>query len=230
MKKIITLIAICFVLFVGFLPTSKVCAANLSESIVLRLTEEHTDNKIDIDVNLITNTGITGMTLELSYDKDVFSFDGFEEGVKLGDMDLVSSGEKVDSQRGEAFNWMSQNVENVFTTGKILRLHFTLKDGVTAGKYEIGFKNGKEGDVTYVLNNNPVSKTAITSKAVVNVGENGISEIEIKNDEQDNNASDGALPWIIGGAVLALGGGTAVTVILIKRAKKNRRSKNWVKL
>ncbi len=226
MKKIVVFVITCLILIVGIAPVSVAFAANLSDSIVLHLTATHTDNQVVINVNMITNTGISGMTLELTYDRNVFEFDGYAQGQAL-DMDLISTDLSEDPTLPIRFNWLKQNsdIGNDFSTGNILRLYFTLKSDCQGGSYEIGLKNV---ETVYIKNNNPTLKSAIIDKAVINIAENKITEIEIKEAETTGGAN---LGLIIGAAVFAVAAvSAAVAVLVVKIRKGNRRRKSWLKL
>ena len=67
MKKIIGIFILILLLFSITTPVNIVFASELSDSIIMRLTETHSNSDIEITVKLVTNTGVSGMTLELVY-------------------------------------------------------------------------------------------------------------------------------------------------------------------
>ena len=227
MKRLLVFLIAVFLSFAVVFPQSAAYAANLSDSVVLQMTGTYSDDEIVINVNLITNTGVSAMTLELEYDRNVFDFIRYEKGQALDSLDLMSTNLSEDPTLPVKFNWFNQtsDVGNDFSTGNLLRLHFTLKADAPAGKYEIGFKSDPQGEAVYVSNGNAYSKTAIVANAVINVSENKVTEIETKTAETPVN-------WLlIGGiafAALALGG--IITVLILKLRKAHGRNKNWLKL
>ena len=230
MRRVVRLLVAIMLLFSFYTSANNVFATSLSDSIILQLTETHTENQIDIDVKLVTNTGISAMTLELVYNKDVFEYNGYEKssgtGAALENLDLISTDLSNNETLPVKFNWLNQNVENDFSTGNILKLHFKLKSNTRSGNYKIGFKY-ESGDIVYIENNNPNSKSAIISKAVVSVAENKITKTEIVETEaKDVNA------LLIVGIVLAGSAAVAATIFVsIKKIKKQKRkNKNWVKI
>ena len=230
MRRVVRLLVAIMLLFSFYTSANNVFATSLSDSIILQLTETHTENQIDIDVKLVTNTGISAMTLELVYNKDVFEYNGYEKssgtGAALENLDLIVTDLSNDATLPVKFNWLNQNVYNDFTTGNILKLHFKLKSNIPSGNYKIGFKYD-DGDIVYIQNNNPNSKSAIISKAVVSVAENKITKTEIVETEaKDINA------LLIVGIVLAGSAAVAATIFVsIKKIKKQKRkNKNWVKI
>lgn len=227
MKKIIGIFVAVFLLISASVPASIVFAASLSDSIILQLTETHTDSQIDINVKLVTNTGISAMTLELVYNKNIFEYNGYEKGTALNDLDLMSTNLSTNPSLPVKFNWFNQNPENDFSTGNLLKLHFALKSDIPNQEYEIGFKYN-DGDITYIDKNNPNSKSAIISKAVINITENKITETEIVETPTENN-NTAKLLLIIGSVVLTISVVAAI-VLIIKIKKKKRGRKNWLKI
>ena len=228
MKKLLVL-AVLVALFLLIAPVAKVNAASLSDNVVIRLAGNHSESRIEINVNMLTNTGVSAMTLELVYDKTVFEFEYYERGSALEELDLISTDLSADPSLPVKFNWMSQNVENDFSTGTMLRLYFKLKEGVPAGRYEIGFKSNDKGDVVYIENDTPNSKSAIIAKAVVNIAENKITEIEIESDQSQETPNLALLITSISLAVVAIG--ALVTILIVRKKRDERRRKeNWLKI
>lgn len=228
MKKTVVFLVLLSLLLSAVSLASAVSAADLSDNIVLQLTETHTENEIIIDANLVTNTGISAMTLELVYDNSVFEFQGYEQGPALAQLDLMSTKLSGDPTLPVKFNWFNQNpdVENDFSTGNLLRLRFALKSGGQSGKYEIGFKYDPESDIVY---NHVSTKSAAIGKAVVNVETNQIRNIEIEDAEPSGGSVN--VPLIVGIAVAAVAVvGTVITILVIKTRKEKRKKENWLRL
>ena len=228
MKKIISIFIAVLLLFCITNPSGIVFAAKLSDNIIIQLTETHTESQIDINVKLVTNSGISAMTLELAYNKNVFEYVGYEKGNALSNLDLMSTDLSNDQTLPVKFNWFNQNlgnVENDSSTGNILQLHFTLKQDCSSGSYEIGFKYN-EGDIVYIENGNANTKSAIISKAVVNIAKNKIIETEIVEDTPNKTS-----PVLIVGIVLGSIAIVALTFLLVIRIKKEKlRKKNWLEI
>lgn len=213
----------------GITPTNAVFAADLSDSIVLHLTENHADNQIVINANLVTNSGVSAMTLELVYDSSVFEFTNYERGQALDKLDLISTNLEEDPTLPVKFNWFNQNldVENDFSTGTLLKLYFTLKPDCQSGEHKIGFKYS-QGDIVYVKNGHPSAKSAIIDKVNVNVADNTITEAVI---EVPDTSAGKVSPFLIAGiAVFSLALVTATVVLVVRIRKGKRRKKNWLKL
>ncbi len=228
MKKTVVFLVSVFLLLSVLSSASTVFATDLSDNIVLQLTETHTDNEIVINVNLVTNTGISAMTLELVFDNTAFEFQGYQQGTALGKLDLISTDLSGDPTLPVKFNWFNQNpeVDNDFSTGHLLQLHFALKPDSRSGEYEIGFKYDPESDIVY---NNVNTKSAAIGKAVVNIETNQIREIEIQNAK---TTSGRATVFLIVGISVAVAAalGAVITVLVIRTRKKKGKKENWLKL
>ena len=224
MKKIVSF-AIVFLLLISIhIPATTVFAAKLSDNLIMRLTETHTESQIDINVKLVTNTGVSGMTLELVYDKNVFVYDGYQKGAALESLDLMSTDLSENPTLPVKFNWFSQNASNDFSTGNILKLHFHLKPNAPAGEYEIGFRYNN-GDIIYIDNSPANSKSAVISKAVVNIAENKISDTAIVEEAKHTNV------FLILGIVAISISVVVGTIVLVKKIKKEKaRKKNWLEV
>ena len=226
MKRIIGIFILILLLFSIATPVNIVFASELSDSIIMRLTETHSNSDIEITVKLVTNTGVSGMTLELVYNKNVFEYAGYEKGSALENLDLISTNASADSTLPIKFNWYNQNLYNDFSTGNILKLHFTLKPNALSGEYEIGFKYD-DGDIMYIENSNISSKSAIISKAIVNVSENKIAETQIV---EGSNESQTNILLILGIVTFSISVVAVTTLFVIKIKKEKARKKNWLKI
>ena len=224
-KNIVLLFAILF-FCAFFIPIGDVSASSLADNIILQLTETHTDSQININVRLVANSGLSAMTLELVYNDQVFEYNGYEKGEALDALDLISTDLVSNPDAPVKFNWFSQEVQNDFSTGRILQLRFDLKENSSAGEYEIGFKYNN-GDIVYILNGNPTSKSAVISKAVVSVDGNKITKTEIVEQAEKNNNVVLVLGIVFISVALI---GTVATVLIIKIRKGKRKDKNWVKI
>jgi|GEM_PF-4621737 len=217
------------VLFV-FAAPCKTADAVSSGSLVMVLVESHDSDKIEIQVRMIQNTGVSAMTLELVYDKNVFDFIDYEKGPALSDLDLISTDLGEDKTLPIKFNWLykGNDFKNDESVGTILILNFKLKDNVESGKYAISFNHG-DGDIAYVDNGNVEAKSAIISQALVTVSDNAISGAEIVDAPQypDDGKDGGNALLIVGIIACAVAVAALATVLIIKFIKKKRGKGNW---
>lgn len=227
MKRIAVFVITCLILIVGIAPASVAFASDLSDSVVLHLTATHTDNQVVIDVNMITNTGISSIGLELVYDRDVFEFDDYERGQALDNFLLTPSEDFTKPIRFLWDNLDNQSVANDFSTGNLLRLYFRLKPDCKSGDYNIVLK---PHNISYYDNNNHSSlKSAIIDKAVINIAENKITAIEIEDADVSGGNTNVAL--LVGAVVFGVTAlSAAVAVLTVKIIKKRRGKGNWSKI
>ena len=228
MKKVVVILVLLLLLFSVHIPTHTIYAASLSDNIIIQLTETHTNDQIDINVKLVTNTGISAMTLELEYNKNVFEYYGYERGAALSELDLMSTDLSSDASLPVRFNWFNQNLnstQNDFSTGNMLQLHFTLKPNSPTGEYKIGFRYNR-GDIVYIDKNNPNPKSAIISKVAINIEKDKIIDTEIiETQPNDNNVF-----LIVGITVFAVSACVATALVVIKRIKVKKGKENWLEI
>ena len=232
MKKFVGLIFVTLLMFSFLTPANIVNASNLSDSIVLQLTETHTDSQIDINVKLVTNTGISDMLLELDYNKNIFEFVSYDRGTALNnnfDLDVTP----LTSERTLPIRlyWLNQNVYNDFSTGNLLKLHFNLRSDITSGDYEIGF-NYNNSKINYINNGIHNLKSAIVSKAVVKISDSKITETEITQAQPINQKKNSVdIILILGSVLFAVSVVTTVTIIIVVRIKKKKRKREkWLEI
>ena len=227
-KRLSFLFLIVLAILCCFPTPIKTVRADSSDSLVILLLENHSENEIDIDVKMVTNTGVSGMTLELQFNRKVFEYVGYERGEALAELDLMATNLSVDNTLPVKFNWFRNggDFKNDVSTGIILKLRFRLRDGAKSGKYDIAFKYGT-GDISYVENENVASKSAIISKAVVTISNNNISGAEIVEDVNQSGISGLLIASIV---VASLAIVAFAVLISIKIIRKKRGDNNWSKI
>lgn len=227
MKKLLWLLIVLLVMVPTTLSKNEVYAASLSDSVIIQLTESHTDKQIDIKAKLISNSGISGMTLELMYDREIFDYVGYDAGQALSELDLMTTDLSSNASLPVRFNWFSQNIINDTSTGNFLTVHLKLRDNAKSGKYEVKFRYGN-GDISYIAEDGvPHSKKAIISKASIKINENGISNATIV--EENPIIDTSTLILIIGISAISLSA-TVATIVIIKLKKSNKRKKDWLEI
>ena len=77
MKKIFGLLIALAIMFSFAYPIKTVYAESISDNLIIQLSETHTETELDIRVNLVSNTGVSAITLELDYNKNIFTFNVF---------------------------------------------------------------------------------------------------------------------------------------------------------
>ncbi len=212
--------------FCAIAPISAASAEISADSLIMTLAESHDEDEINVDLKMVTNTGVYAMALELVYDKNVFEYLGYERGEALEKLDLMQTDLSKDKTLPVKFSWLvtGRQMENDDSVGVILKLKFALKQGAKRGKYSIGFKYN-DGNIAYIANGNVVKKSAIIgSKVSVSVAGHEISDTEIV---ENTNQEDGN-GWLIAGIAVASAAVIAiVTILIIRTIKKKRGTGNW---
>ena len=228
MKRIFPYVLTAFLLISSCFtsPTKKAFATSISDNSVIILSGKvNEQNKVVIEANLKVNTGISGMTLELSYNKTAMVLTNVVLGSALSSLNPVTT--NTSTSQGYAiypfvFNYSGQ--ENDFTTGKLFILTFDLYQTVENGNYVVSLKYKKNRDVNYYDDKNDVkTKNLYIDNAEIQIRDNSVAQISsISGDEQTTN-------WIIiigiilsSTAVVAIG-----TLVALKLIKKRR---NWKRL
>lgn len=214
------------------MPSSKtINAASLKDSTIITYNQEISSNTAIITANLKQNTGICGMKLEISYDKDNLTLDDIEFGTALRSLNPIKTGDATTSDK-IILNWESdfETIQNDTSTGILLVMKFTLKDGIADGTYKVGFKYDKSHDIVYLDTDKQIKyKSLISDAANIIIETKDITDIEII--EKDINDDDGrlataALAGIIAGGVFVVGSVTFLIILLVKRRKKEDKNKN----
>ena len=232
MKKIffcaifaLMLISSCFTL-----PSQKVYAANISDNSVVILTGSvNEQNKLVVEANLTVNTGISGMTLELSYNSAAMVLSNVVLGSALASLEPITTNTQTDegfSITPFVFNYFGQ--ENDFSTGNLFTLTFDLLEDVEDGNYSVALKYTKNKDVNYYENNIDVkTKNLFIDNIEVQIKENSVLKVvQIVDENKSNNEQSNLTLIIVLCVTLPVVAGCGVFVA-IKLSKKQR---NWKKL
>jgi len=227
MKKIFACLSLAILLiFCGFTsPTKKAFAANISDNSVIILSGSvNEQNKLVIQANLQVNTGIAGMTLELSYNKFAMVLSNVVLGQALASLEPITT--NTQTEQGYSitpfkFNYLSTNKQNDFSTGELFTLTFDLFDSIRDGSYRVSLKYEKNKDVNYYENGNVKTKNLYIDNAEIQIKNNSVTDIKsVGEDEQNNNfliiALCIAIPAVIASGIL-------VAIRLFKRKRNWKR-------
>lgn len=121
--------------------------------------------EITVDMNLVENTGIASMLVEINYDKTALEFVSAENGnvFDIGSFD----GPDRDSDY-KVLTWQNGTLtRNITETGKLAVLKFRIKDEAAVGNYEIAFKCNSEKYEALDAEMNAVNVIADTSKVTI---------------------------------------------------------------
>ena len=226
MKKILVYLLLIFVLISCCFasPSQKAFAASMSDNAVIILSGNvNQENKLVIQANLTVNTGISGMTLELSYDKNAMVLSNVEIGSALSSLEPITT--NTQTSEGFAitpfkFNYLGQ--ENDFSTGNLFTLTFDLQENVKDGNYVVSLKYEKNSDVSYYDIDGIKTKNLYIDKAEVQIKNNSVEQVVSIAD--DSQKSKTLIVVLIVAIPLAVG---SIVFVAIKFLKRQR---NWEKL
>lgn len=129
--------------------------------------ESHED--VVVIANIVRNTGFNGLVLTLQYDKDVFTFEGFDRLNVLSLMQFDTT--NIDNLSIDNFKFYYESATNNYETGNFLKLYFKVKPNVPDDTYNISFTYDYHTDATYIVNNEIKYTKIEFHKAEVPVGE-----------------------------------------------------------
>lgn len=224
MKKItniiISILCLCFI----FTPVSiTVFAASLSDNAVITLSGEITEQEVVVRANLRQNTGINGMTVEISYDTSAMTLKNVERGSALSLLDYMTT--NVETEQGYAItpfviNWSGDENDN--STGVLVTMHFTVNETANDGEYEVTLITDKES-ITYI-DGGVKTKSALIDGVRITIKGSSAETIVPDTTPNTNNTSTIILIVSLSVAAVAI---VTFTVLLTKRLKGK---KAWTKI
>lgn len=228
MKKILLYVFITFMLiFSCFAPPFKQAfASSVSDNSVIILSGNKVEgNKLVIEANLAVNPGISAMTLELSYNKEIMTLSNVVFGSALSSLNPITTNTQTSegySITPFKFNYLGYENDN--STGNLFTLTFDLSDNIADGSYVVTLKYEKNKDVNYFDDNNDVkTKNLFVDKAEITFKNNVVEKITtISESNQTSNAWIIVVATVVPTVVLGVG-----TFFLVKFLKRKR---NWQKL
>ena len=232
MKKLISiLLMLGAMLTMAFASPTYILAAEEGNTVLVMKGRENTETQeIEIDVTVEENTGVCGMLLTLVYDTSVFTLTGLEYGTAFSSLSPIHTNTETDEGYGiYPFKITYLGEENDTSIGKMMTLRFSVKDNVPDGSYTITLKHDRDKDVTYLKNNEILTKNLLIDGARVTLSQNKITNIDsVSNNERSEflNDFDGFwLPVVIGSLVLISG-----LLLLISMLIKRKKFKKWKKI
>lgn len=222
MKRILSFMFLSLVMFFFVAsPKQMTYAVNLNENAVIILSGNINEKReLVIDANLTTNSGISGMTLELVYNKNVMTLTNVKFGTALASLEPITT--NTNTELGYSITPFKINYlgkENDYSTGKLFTLIFELDDTIGDGNYRISLKYRKNLDVNYIDTNGELkTKNLYIDNAEVEIKDNAVMQITSVRDSEENSKT-----WIVilcvSVGVIAVG--TIVTVVILLKKRRN---------
>ena len=227
MKRISILMLSVLMMFFCFAPKlQKTYAATITDNSIIILTGKvNEENELVIVANLSMNTGISGMTLELVYDKSAMTLTNVVLGTALSSLNPITTNTKTEegySITPFKFNYMGS--ENDFSGGKLFTLTFRLNENINDGIYRVSLKYVKNQDVYYVDNGVLKTKNIYIDSAEIEIKSNSVMNIKsVRYEEPTEKTNIWPIVIYISLAVIAVSG-IVVAVVLLKGKR------NWKRL
>ena len=203
---------------------NKANAAELSDNIAIVLAGEISGGEVIVDAFLLQNSGLNGLTVELSYDLNAMTLTRIERGGALASLDYIKT--NVDTEKGYAItpfkiNWSGD--ENDSSKGAILKMFFKINEGARDGTYTVTFKTERDRSVTYIANGEVATKNALISGVEVEV--KASEPVSVQEETSKADTVKKIIFWVSLGVAVAL---VAVFVVLLIIKTKGKRS--WTKI
>lgn len=140
---------------------------NIREDDIPTITFYHREtinNVAYVDVYMLKNSGVNGMVLTPSYDKNALTLIGYErdDNCVLKDMQFSHTKvETVEDYQLDDFNFFWESSTNNYEVGKFLTLKFQVADGLEDGNYAVTFIYDEGTDATYIATNKDIWYTKL---------------------------------------------------------------------
>ena len=229
MKRIVIYTLLVFLLIFSFFahPSQKTFADSISDNSVIIVSGiVNTQNKLIIKANLTENTAISGMTLELSYNKSAMVLTNVVFGTALSSLEPITTNTNTsEGYKITPFKFNYYGEKNDFSTGLLFTLTFNINNNVKDGNYLVSLKYNKNKDVCYFDENNVLkTKNLYIDNAEIQIKNDFVTQITSVRDEGQTSNT-----WIVVLCVSVLAIAIIIAGILFaKKFIKKRR--NWKRL
>ena len=221
--SVVTLLAAVFV-------TSLSVGAEVGNTVLVFRGKAQSERELSVEVTVEENGGVCAMLLALEYDTSAITLTGLEYGTALLALDPIHT----DIQGPEGYGVYPFRIsysgeENDTSVGRMMTLHFRVKDDAPDGTYNITFSYERNKDVTYLGDGEILTKNLLIDGARVTLQEREVLQIKTFSaanaSQKTTQQSKLLIPIVIGGIVVA---GVGVGVFLL--LKKRKKDKKWIKL
>jgi len=215
-----------------FAPQTKIARAqdkNISDNAIIVLSGKLSEEgEVEIQASLSQNTGISAMTLTLSYDKDVMTLTNVKRGNALSSLDYITT--NTDTEQGYqitpfVFNYSGN--ANDTSTGILFSLTFKLNENIKDGTYKVSLIYNKDKDVVYYDERDDVqTKNLLIDNAEIEFKNNSIIEIKSVRAEEVKTSNTWTIILIVGGSIIVV---SAVVVLIIFLKRRRNWKRLWIK-
>ena len=229
MKKMVSIfLTLSLMLTIAFASPLHILAAEKDNVVLVMKGEVNNDTgEIEIDVIVEENAGVCGMLLLLVYDTSVLTLIDLEYGTALASLSPIHTNTETDAGYGiYPFKITYLGEENDTSTGTMMTLRFRANDHAPDGNYTITFQYERDQDVTYLKDEEIMTKNLLIDSAKITLLQNQIANIDIVTGSNEQNPFvNHWIPIVIGGLLLA-----GICFLLVSRRNKRNQSKKWKRL
>ena len=228
-KTMMRLLLVCMLMAAAFATSFSAHAAG-GNTVLVFCGGERSESEFSVDVMVEENSGVSAMLLTLSYDTAAMTLTGLDYGTAFSSLEPIHTGTDTPEGYGiSPFQISYLGEENDTSTGRMMTLHFRVKDDAPDGTYTITFSYERDRDVAYLQDGMILSKNLLIDGARITLKAREVLQIETLDASGTTGEDAGAhrrlwIPIVIGG--VAVGAGVGVFLW----SKKRKKEKKWIKL
>ena len=231
MKKIVLLLLSVSTLLVAVFATPLPAHAANGNTVLVFRGKEQTERELSVDVTVEENGGVCAMLLSLEYDTSALTLTGLTYGTAFSALEPIHTGTQGQEGYGSyPFRISYLGEQNDTSVGKMMTLHFRVKEDAPDGTYTVTFSYERDKDVAYLQDGALLSKNLLIDGARITLQGSEVLQIETISSEnettQDEQTKNNVwIPLLTGG--IAVAGVSVVAGLLLKKRKKEKK---WIKL
>ena len=227
MKKTMLLLLAVSMLLAAIFATSLTAHAEAGNTVLVFRGKEQSERELSVDVMVEENSGVCAMLLNLEYDTSALTLTGLSYGEAFSALDPIHTGTDTPAGYGVyPFQISYLGEENDTSLGRMMTLHFRVREDAPDGTYTVTFSYERNKDVAYLHDGAILTKNLLIDGARITLSASEILSLETLSAE---NAAEQAsklwIPILIGGIAAA-----AVGVGAFALLRKRKKEKKWIKL
>lgn len=223
---LLTLVA---TIFISVAPVTQTAyAEGITDAPVIVLSAATSGKEVTVEAALVRNSGISGLTVEITYDAEVMTLTNVERGNALSSLEHLTT--NVDTEQGYAItpfriNWSGD--ENDTSTGNVLKMSFLIKEAAPDGDYLITLKGVGSKPVSYLNGKQIETKGILIDSVKIRLKGDEIEPVAVE-ELKEPKETEPNVPLIVGlsvsGGVVVIAAGTCGVIFVVK---KKGKKKSW---
>ena len=230
MKKVLCVLLSVVMLLAAAFATSPSALAEVGNTVLVFRGEAQNERELSVEVTVEENGGVCAMLLSLEYDTAALTLTGLEYGTALSALDPIHTDTDTPEGYGRyPFRISYSGEANDTSLGKMMTLHFRVREDAPDGTYTVTFSHERDKDVAYLQDGAILTKNLLIDGARITLQGREVLQIETLSAA---NVPEGApqqsrvwVPIVIGVGVAA---GVGIGAFLL--LKKRKKEKKWIKL